>query len=364
MTTPLVTPLTCIEGSKRAYYNIHVDPEPGGTFRVYAIRGRIGETTITEEKGQGLSLEAAMKKHDALVKEKTHKSPPYKLEGKVVEIHRADPKTKAPKLPDGLPSSVMLLKVIEKHECLALIATGRYLLQPKHDGHRVIITLVDGRVIATKRNGDARDLPKGVAKYLEAQFADQTIVVDGELIDQEYVVFDVLLHNKTEWFRKPAEERAAEVTRLFTDSTPVIATVTAYRPDECLALFNSCYDHGCEGVVAKVKRAPYASGRTDKGLKMKFWNTASVVIMGPTPDGKSSVMLGVYTKGKLIHIGDTSINGKGEAPKDAICDVKYLNLPSADGHLYQPEFIRLRDDIPASDCTVEQLHIKGSPRKK
>ena len=53
-------------------------------------------------------------------------------------------------------------------------------------------------------------------------------------------------------------------------------------------------------------------------------------------------------------------NHEVPAPGDVV-DAKYLYAFRESGSVYQPVYLGKRDDIPATECSVEQLKYKPEP---
>lgn len=71
-------------------------------------------------------------------------------------------------------------------------------------------------------------------------------------------------------------------------------------------------------------------------------------------------MLGLYDGDKLVPAGNTAIPVNHPVPAlGAVCDVRYLYAQKPSGSIYQPVYLGIRDDIPATECTVEQLKFKS-----
>lgn len=143
---------------------------------------------------------------------------------------------------------------------------------------------------------------------------------------------------------------------------------------------------GLEGIVAKRRDSKYEGRRSSDWLKIKVLSTGDFVIGGYTHGDRdyfSSLVLGCYQRGKLVHVGQvgTGFNDKSlkeifskieplvvkkspfpagiKALRDVtwvrpevVAEVKYLEV-TPDGLLRAPVFLRLRPDKDPRDCTRE-----------
>ncbi len=127
------------------------------------------------------------------------------------------------------------------------------------------------------------------------------------LIPATYIVFDLLYLNGKSIMHKPLTERRNLLMGLFPLSYNVILS-EAYS--EGKKLFRIALKKGFEGIMAKEKSSPYLSGvRSEYWLKIKKSSDIDAVVCGylEGSGGREnyfgSLILGVYDKDKLIHIG-------------------------------------------------------------
>ena len=92
---------------------------------------------------------------------------------------------------------------------------------------------------------------------------------------------------------------------------------------------------------------------------MRIRANAPVVI-----NAKRSVTLGLYNADgdKLVPAGNVTIPPNHQVPEvGEICETRYLHAFRESGSIYQPVYLGVRSDIPAADCTVDQLKFKPEP---
>lgn len=143
---------------------------------------------------------------------------------------------------------------------------------------------------------------------------------------------------------------------------------------------------GLEGIMAKCAASEYESKRSRNWLKIKIVNQQEFVICGYTAgerDFFSSLVLGVYEKGKLVYVGNAGtgfdqallrtilekmeplttprcpFGAKPPIARDVtwikpelVCTVKFSNW-TQDGRLRAPVFMGLRPDKEPKECIRE-----------
>lgn len=188
----------------------------------------------------------------------------------------------------------MLLEQVDKP-----FSDGRYIFEPKIDGHRLILSRKNGITkLYTRHNNDV------TAKYPELLMDGPDIVLDGELtvLDPEtgipdfeltmtrfqsnksrlpvsYVVFDILHFDGADLRSLPLLERKAVLNQTIED-TPVISKI-AYVDGRGEDLFDWIAQRKMEGIVAKRKNGRYQAGkRTDDFVKIIDYAYVEAYIAG------------------------------------------------------------------------------------
>ncbi|MBY0088415.1 RNA ligase family protein [Brevibacillus brevis] len=176
---------------------------------------------------------------------------------------------------------------------------GRYVFEPKIDGHRLILSRKNGVTrLYTRHNNDVTD------KYPELITDGPDIVLDGELAVMDpdtgipdfeltmkrfqskrsqlpisYVVFDVLRYEDSDLRCLPLLERKAVLDQAITD-TPTMSKI-AYIDGRGEDLWDAIVARDMEGIVAKKKDGRYhADKRTDDFVKIINYCYADVNISG------------------------------------------------------------------------------------
>jgi bifunctional non-homologous end joining protein LigD len=237
---------------------------------------------------------------------------------------RKTPKDAGTKMPDFLPP--MLATLVK-----ATPGDDRWLHEIKFDGYRIQAHLQDGKVRLFTRSGrDWTDrFGPALADTVLALPAAQAIV-DGEVVVETagrssdfsalqadlaegrtdrmtYYVFDLLHLDGRDLTALPLVERK----RLL--STLTAKAIGPLRPSEHLSekgeivLRHACR-MGLEGIISKLRDSAYRPGRGTSWVKSKCSARQEFVIGGFVPSTANpraigSLVLGVFDKGKLHHVG-------------------------------------------------------------
>jgi bifunctional non-homologous end joining protein LigD len=258
----------------------------------------------------------------------------------------------------------------------AYVQNSAWLAQEKFDGERcpVQVNCETGEARGINRRGLFRPLPEPVAVeagILGRAFRDRatTIIFDGELIGDRWVVFDLAASRietdaseaaggiQDQDFLTRYQRLAAAFAGNFSS---VMLAPLAQTDDEKARLVAEVRERNGEGIVFKRKWAAYAPGRSLDALKVKFIETASVIVGKPNASKRSVSMLVQGPTGELVECGNVSIPANHPIPPaGAIVEVSYLYVFPESNRLYQPIFKGERTDIPETDCVLEQFKFKA-----
>jgi ATP-dependent DNA ligase len=216
--------------------------------------------------------------------------------------------------------------------------------EPKWDGFRGVLENLDGELALWSRNErpllryfpELRSLGELLAPR-SALDGEVVIVREGALdfdamqmrlhpaesrirrlsaeIPASYVVFDVLVWDSERVWKRPLEERRAELERVaagfrLSPSTRELAEARGW-----LDRFESL---GLDGVVAKRLGVPYLPGSRDGVVKVKEHRTADCVVAGIRWKGAreeiATLLLGLYREdGGLDYVGSCAVAAKTRA---------------------------------------------------
>lgn len=136
---------------------------------------------------------------------------------------------------------------------------------------------------------------------------EEKIRILSGLMPATYIVFDLLYLDGTSLMDAPLTERKERLSRLFPFSDNVILS-EIYSDGK--RLFKKALKMGFEGIMAKDKDSPYLPGeRSGYWLKIKKFFDLDAIVCGYIEGSGlrkgyiGSLVLGVYEKKRLIHIG-------------------------------------------------------------
>jgi bifunctional non-homologous end joining protein LigD len=278
----------------------------------------------------------------------------------------------------------------------ALLKSTEYIFEPKLDGYRALCEKRAGTLRFTSRNG--RDI---TSEFPELAFGDSLkadCVLDGEIViyDEKgnpsfsllqqrkhyvraatYVAFDVLELEGRDVATLPLSTRKRVLGELVTEGKSLQLMPGT---DDGERLWDAVTARHLEGVMAKRKESLYVSGRSRAWLKIKDEKTVDCVIVGYLTKIRTiaSLALGLYDAGALTYVGQVG-TGLSESllcdlanelvralnsvvlPKnvqpvvpDKVCEVRYMQY-TKDNRLRAPVFVRMREDKPATECTIDQV---------
>jgi len=336
------------QGRSDKVYKASIEEADSNNFVVNFAYGRRGATLKTGTKTKTpVDYDSAKKIYDKLVKSKTSKGYTPGEEGSQYVHTDADTRD------TGI--QCQLLNFVEEPEVARLIVDDDWWAQEKHDGTRMLIHKAD-TVTAINRNGLSVGAPETIIN--SASRVDQTYLVDGEAVGDKLFAFDILEINNTNVRPTPYSQRLSHLENLGLNGS-IVVVETARTKEEKRQLYDRLKASGAEGIVFKKHSAPYTTGRPNSGgtqVKFKFYATASVIVT--KINDKRSVAVAVIAGENQVEVGNVTIPPNKEVPAvNSIVEVRYLYAYKG-GSLYQPTYLRVRDDISFEDCLISQLKYK------
>ncbi len=350
-------------------YQASIDQTLTGYVVNFAF-GRRGTTLKAGCKTSGpVDLPAAKKIYEKLLAEKKAKG--YQAGANGASVAPAAPTTtNSGRTNTGnLPQ---LLNPIGEDALESMMKDDSFWMQQKHDGHRVMIEKTKFSVIASNKQGLSAGLSSVVenaVKEISVYRNVENFVLDGEMIGDEYFVFDVLQCGGKDLRDLSYSERHAKLLKLIPiiRDFPINLVFTAFFEDEKRLFLERMRKEKAEGVVFKKHAAKHSVGRPGDGgpqLKCKFYETCSCVVMDKPTGKKQSVWLQMLNdQGQWEPVGKCTIPINYSVPTPGkIVEIKYLYAYKG-GSLYQPIYLGERDDVDASECSIKQQRIKYKPEK-
>jgi len=342
------------EGSSDKIYQASLE-EQNGKFIVNFAYGRRGSTLQTGTKTtQPVEYAEAKKIYDALLKSKTSKGGTPGEDG--TPYAHTDQEMK------NTGIHCQLLNPVSDRELDAVLRDPDFWAQEKKDGRRLLVRKDGKDVMGINRSGLAVGLPEAIVKAVLR--IEGAFVLDGEGVGEVLHVFDLLTLEGKDLRGLPYVDRLKALDSLFEKvdgKIKALAVVETARGEETKRiLFENVKRAGKEGMVFKHCAAPYTPGRPNKGghqLKYKFLASASCMVA--KVNLQRSVALELLNGKTKTAAGNVTIPPNADIPKPgSIIEVRYLYAHKQSGHLYQPVFLGLRDDLSLKDCTVQQLKFR------
>ena len=278
----------------------------------------------------------------------------------------------------------------------AILASTEYIFEPKLDGYRALCEKKAGTLRFTSRNN--RDITREFPEFAFGDLIKADCVLDGEIViydekgnpsfsllqrrkhhDQPatYVAFDILELKGRNLKTLPLSTRKRTLAGIIEEGRN-LQTMPGTADGE--RLWDVVTVRHLEGVMAKRKDSLYVTGRSHAWLKIKDEKTVDCVIVGYVTKTRTiaSLALGLYDAGSLTYVGQVGTGFSesllGELAKqlvrarsdvalpknvqpvvpDKVCEVRYMQY-TKDNRLRAPVFVRMRDDKPADECTMEQV---------
>ncbi len=249
-----------------------------------------------------------------------------------------------------------------------------------------INAVLDGEVLVIGKDGKANF---GALQNWRSE-------ADGELA---YYVFDLLWYEGKDMTKLPLHERQALLKHILPVDDDHIRLSQVFET-EGTAFFEAAKKMGLEGIMAKKAESIYQiDNRSKDWLKIKINHRQEVVIGGftkneGTPKEFSSLLLGVYEKGKFKYVGKVGTGFSEKLQKEMmaafkplvtktmpfeitpdvnkpsrfrpnppkaeavwlkpelVCEVSFTEI-TADGVFRHPSFEGMRSDKKASDVVLE-----------
>ncbi|MCX8570783.1 DNA ligase D [Aminobacter sp. MET-1] len=218
-----------------------------------------------------------------------------------------------------------------------------------------------------------------------------------------FYAFDLMHLDGRDLTRVPLVTRKQLLQKLLGDAVEPLRFSTHFEEDGDLILRHACR-LSLEGIVSKLKDAPYRSGRSRNWLKSKCSERQEFVIAGYVPSTTTkqaigSLVLGVYENDQLRYVGKvgtgysvaTALSLYKKLEKERTSDSPFARRLSADearqvrfvepdlvaevefrawtadGILRHASFRGLREDKPAKEIVQETkkaaLSVEGEPRR-
>jgi len=356
------------EGTSDKVYHTTIEKSGSGYVVNYAY-GRRGSALKTGSKTTSpLPESKAREVFQKLVMEKTAKGYQYisKAAGVLSQIPTVSGQVKKP------VHQCVLLNAVDEQKAKECILTDSWVLQPKMDGVRFLLSHVPPSVAQQKtwkieafnRKGIPISCPNEISesvKFANEYYEDGigSFLIDGELVGDTYHVFDILEKDGQDLRPLTLLDRLVGLNDLMEslECDNVVSVPTHCTETQKNKAFDELKNNNAEGVVFKYINAPYSPGRPASGghyLKHKFVETGSFIVNSINNVRSVQLRLNDGTE-----VGSVTIPANFKIPSvGSVVEVRYLYAYRG-GSLYQPVYLGERSDIDESECTEDQLKYKN-----
>ena len=261
-----------------------------------------------------------------------------------------------------------------------------WLHEIKFDGYRIEARLDHGKVrLLTRKGLDWTHRFKPIAEAVAALDAE-TALIDGEMIVEDergvssfsllqtdlkdgrrdrlvYYAFDLLHLDGRDLTAEPLSARKAELARLLkTAGGEGRIRYTEHIDEDGRVILKHACDLKLEGVVSKLRDAPYRSGRSENFIKTKCHNAQEFVIAGYTPASDERRAVGaltvaVHDDGTLRYAGRVGTGYTRKTARDLWQRLEKLKINKAPVALPKDE--RRKDVIWVKPRLVIEAEFRG-----
>lgn len=348
-------------GSSDKIYEVRVVSIPGSNlFDVEFSYGRRGNVVNHGKKAQRVTKIEADRVAAKLIGSKTAKG--YQVISQNTGVGSVNQSVAAAKGATVQPPFEFQLLSPIGGEAQDYLSNDNFGMQEKKDGIRCMIEIDGFGVKAVSRGRKEIALPSKLSDtlatiFLSAPSSGRT-VLDGELINDQYFVFDMPERNGADITKFAYANRYIQLTGILEpwrqDVIQLVEMVTGSNFKQ--QLFDKFFNDGAEGVVFKTLSGHYLPGRSKSdAVKHKFIASATCVHLGKNP-GIESFKIGVLHNGQIKQVGNCSIAGKPLPEVGGLVEIQYL-YAFQDGSLFQPVYKGIRDDKTQPDA-YESLKFK------
>lgn len=239
-----------------------------------------------------------------------------------------------------------------------LISDDRYGLQQKANGENRLIRVFGDEVRGGNKKGQQVDIPE---EWIRQFRALGSLVANGEHVGDRFLAFDLLEIEGQDLRHLPQHERYARLVQLYdgmASAVPAFGVLHCYyTTEEKRALVKQIEEANLEGVVAKLRSAPYVAGKGLNTLKFQFREIISCIVL--KHNVQRSVQGGLLDKdGQIVPCGNITIPPNKPVPEvDAVIDVQHLYWTgqALEQSVYDPDNKSPRVDVDRAECTLDQI---------
>lgn len=367
MSISKIVTMYCQEGGSDKEYRLELIPDDKG-WSVTGYSGRRGGVLKPQQKCSGVDYETGLKEYNAIFKEKVNKKRYVPQAEQIGDSIASAPYIASPLQREDTGLAPQLLNMIRTPEELEVyLKDPNFIIQKKHDGERRSVS-VDSKMDMKVGNkeGMATSLPENTAQDVK-KLANLVggIDVDGELVGDHFIIFELLKVGDVDLRQQPYEGRLAQLVQLMSKVESQVANIHLiessgqdYKSKK--ALVGRLEKENAEGFTLKDVRAAHAPGRPSKGgsqMKYKFYEDCSLRVSSISVAKRSVHVEGLDENGSPVDLGKITIPVNYDIPKKGdIVNIRYLYCYRG-GKLFQTTYSGKRDDQTLPD-SLDKLKFK------
>jgi bifunctional non-homologous end joining protein LigD len=245
-----------------------------------------------------------------------------------------------------------LLSSIDEDELEKYLLDDDFGCQEKKDGRHLTLQTKNNDLIIRNKKGQKSKIVSVEIKHSIMKI-NSDVLIDGEIIKDKFYTWDILELDGNDLRNKSYIERFYHLKSLHFGSSIIILDLINDKKEK-LDLFKRLKEYEKEGIVFKRLNAKYKSGKGLDQFKYKFYNECSVIVTKGR-DNKSSIGIELIGPNGREFVGYCGCNK--DIAIGSIVDIKYL-YAYKEGCLYQPIFLKIRNDVSIEECTTSQLKYK------
>lgn len=345
--------LICDSQGSNKVINMHLIKVDEG-YRMDYETGPNGGTLVPRTKTPNpVSLSDAEKEWDKLFKSKV-KPNEYRVDA-IDRIEQTYTQPIQSKISSG-KSTMLLGEVQNDNQRLQLINDPDWIVEEKFDGTFLKVIVENGDVTGSNKKGIVTNVPSHLKVQLQSK--KRNFEVDGELVGRYYYIFELpSVDNNPPLPTLEQRKLKLESLGLANENIHVIKLHDA-SAEAKIAKIEEIKNRRGEGIVFKMKDAPYEPGISRNVLKDKFKASATFVVLSQNI-GVDSVKIGAFDEYGVMQELNSVSKASRDIPDGSIIEVEYLYANPATNALQQPVFKCLRPEQDINDCVISQLKYKN-----
>ena len=344
------------EGSSDKEYRVELRPMPDGLWMTLGFNGRRGGTLKEQKKTPTpVDYDTAKDVYDKTLKSKVKDGYTTDTSGAVYQS-----------LPLGTEFSGFIPQLLNSRRTndgvSDLINDDEWWGQEKHDGERRPIRVRDGVTVGINKEGVITGLPMNLVADI-ALLNQPQLLMDGEVMGERYVAFDLLEWGGVDLRSQPYADRLKKLEEVLSGLafSGIEVVKTARTAAQKKKLLDGLKDHRAEGLVFKKTAAAYAPGRPASGgsqLKYKFTEDCTVRVCSQNAKKRSVGVECLDAKDHPVFLGNVTIPSNFGVPAvGVLVNVSYLYLYDG-GSLFQPVYGGPRGSDQTQPDRLAQFKLK------